>query len=178
MSILKKTVNSILKKLKRGDETQIAALYNATYVHLRAVILRELQNKDDVSDVLEEVYTRALQSIQRFDIKQDGYNWLYTIAVHRARDYNIRGCKEQNTMREVAATVLTAPDPFEAADTRMHVQGVLKTLGKDDYNLLYRIYYEGATMRDVAKELGVSVSTVSERHEKILKKLRKKFEEK
>ena len=53
---------------------------------------------------------------------------------------------------------------------------VLNELSKEEYELIYRLYFNGESLRAVSKEKGISLSTLHYRHKKILKKLKKLIE--
>ncbi len=50
-------------------------------------------------------------------------------------------------------------------------------LKADESELIAAIYYEGNSMREYAKSIGIAEGTVRYRHQQILKKLRQLFDE-
>ena len=79
MSFLGKDINKILSRIQTGDERAKEELFEKTYSHLKAVVYRYLHDKNDVEDVLSNVYLKVFSSIKAFDTGKDGYNWLCKI---------------------------------------------------------------------------------------------------
>lgn len=52
----------------------------------------------------------------------------------------------------------------------------LHTLTDDERSIINAIFYEGRTLREIAKEYGVSQVTIHKREKKIIEKLKKTFE--
>lgn len=64
----------------------------------------------------------------------------------------------------------------EAAIRKITVQKALEQLTADERFIIVRIYFEGNTERELAKEMHLSQSTINSRKQKILLKLRKIIE--
>ena len=88
MSILRKDVNKVLIKIKKGDEESKNVLFEKTYNHLKSIAYPYVCNKADVEDVLIEAYLRIFQYVATFDSNKDGYNWMCKIVQNVARDWD------------------------------------------------------------------------------------------
>ena len=55
------------------------------------------------------------------------------------------------------------------------IKGAINKLDKDDYEILYELYFNNASIHQLSKKLGISRSTVRYRRDKALKQLKKKF---
>ena len=88
MSILRKDVNKVLIKIKKGDEESKNVLFEKTYNHLKSIAYPYVRNKADVEDVLIEAYLRIYQYVATFDSNKDGYNWMCKIVQNVARDWD------------------------------------------------------------------------------------------
>lgn len=60
----------------------------------------------------------------------------------------------------------------EAAIRKITIQQALEQLTADERFIIVRIYFEGSTERELAKEMRLSQSTINSRKQKILLKLR------
>ena len=84
MSKYRKQVNKCLEKMRFGDESGLKELFSCTLQNMLGVAKWYLYDKSFAEDVVAETYEKAARSISSFDCKQDGYNWLYTIAKNTA----------------------------------------------------------------------------------------------
>lgn len=64
----------------------------------------------------------------------------------------------------------------ETAIRKITVQKALEQLTADERFIIVRIYFEGDTERELAKEMRLSQSTINSRKKKILLKLRRIIE--
>lgn len=70
----------------------------------------------------------------------------------------------------------TSPSTDELAINHIeitHLHNVLKQLPDSDYELIHRLYFYGESLRSIARDKNVSLSTLHYRHMNILKKLKK-----
>jgi len=76
----------LVRKLQSGDFQPIEVLmdrYGRDLIHYLASILN---NREKAEDVFQETWSRVLQSIRRFDLKQPFGPWLFRIARNLAYD--------------------------------------------------------------------------------------------
>ena len=55
------------------------------------------------------------------------------------------------------------------------INRVMSKLDKEDYEILYELYFSHTSIHHLSKKLGISRSTVRYRRDKALKQLKKKF---
>ena len=83
-------VNSLLKKIKKGNIDAFEKLYECTYNHLQLIVRKYLKNADLLEDVMQELYMRVFKYVKNADLEQDGYNWMCKIAENCAYEFNKR----------------------------------------------------------------------------------------
>lgn len=72
----------------------------------------------------------------------------------------------------------SAPNPeriLVAADERRQLRTLVEGLGPQERDLIEAVYVQNRTMKDFADELGVSGATISRRHAKIVRRLRRQI---
>jgi len=57
------------------------------------------------------------------------------------------------------------------------IKGAVNKLDKDDYEILYELYFNNASIHQLSKKLGISRSTVRYRRDKAIKQLKKIIQE-
>ena len=55
------------------------------------------------------------------------------------------------------------------------INRAMDKLDKDDYEILYELYFNNASIHQLSKKLGIPRSTLRYRRDKALKQLKKKF---
>lgn len=171
MSWLGQQINTILRKVQHGDKTQVKVLWDATYNHMRGVVAPILRNDALIDEVLATTYERALQYVQSFDPKQDGYNWLCKIAQNTAY-----ACLKEERKQHMADVSLSQTDGIERANMRMELEYLTQDLSEDELCMLEMRVLQNASFEEIGKKFGIERAGACKRYKKILAKIRKKCE--
>lgn len=172
MSILRKDVNKVLIKIKKGDEESKNVLFEMTYNHLKSIAYPYVRNKADVEDVLIEAYLRIFQYVATFDSNKDGYNWMCKIVQNVARDWDknfFKGVSLEDA--EQNGPVIEMEETIAMQD---EVQRLLQPYSERDRKMVYLRFWENRTIEEIAKSLGMGKSNVHKRISKILKEILQK----
>ncbi len=129
---------------------------------VRTVVRSYVKNADDVSDVVQEVFLRALQRLSTLDDPERFVSWLYAIARNAGLDHVRRTRRrDDHTDDGVELDVLVdgndSPDDLaELRDLADQVQAGLARLAPRDATLLAMVTSLGFTPTDVAGALGMT----------------------
>ena len=172
MSILRKDVNQVLIKIKKGDEESKNVLFEMTYNHLKSIAYPYVRNKADVEDVLIEAYLRIFQYVATFDPNKDGYNWMCKIVQNVARDWDksfFKGVSLEDVEQNVP--IIEMEETIAMQD---EVQRLLQPYSERDRKMMYLRFWENRTIEEIAKSLGMGKSNVHKRISKILEEILQK----
>ena len=172
MSILRKDVNQVLIKIKKGDEESKNVLFEKTYNHLKSIAYPYVRNKADVEDVLIEAYLRIFQYVATFDPNKDGYNWMCKIVQNVARDWDksfFKGVSLEDVEQNVP--IIEMEETIAMQD---EVQRLLQPYSERDRKMMYLRFWENRTIEEIAKSLGMGKSNVHKRISKILEEILQK----
>ena len=172
MSILRKDVNQVLIKIKKGDEESKNVLFKKTYNHLKSIAYPYVRNKADVEDVLIEAYLRIFQYVATFDSNKDGYNWMCKIVQNVARDWDksfFKGVSLEDVEQNVP--IIEMEETIAMQD---EVQRLLQPYSERDRKMMYLRFWENRTIEEIAKSLGMGKSNVHKRISKILEEILQK----
>lgn len=172
MSILRKDVNKILIRIKRGEEESKNVLFEKTYNHLKIVAYPYVRNKADVEDVLIDAYLRIYHYVDSFNPKKDGYNWMCKIVENVARDWD-KGFFPEQLLEDVAENSKVV-ELEEIIATKDEVQRFLQPYSERDQKMMYLRFWEDRTIEEIAKALGMGKSNVHKQISKILKEILQK----
>ena len=172
MSILRKDVNKILIKIKKGDEKSKNVLFEKTYNHLKIVAYSYVTNKDDLEDIVIEAYLRIFQYIHNFDSNKDGYNWMCKIVQNVAYDWAkkltceipLDGLSKKSQMIDFEEKLIIEDE----------VRCLLQGYSEQDQKMMYFRFWENRTIEEIALALDMSKSNVHKRISKILKEILQK----
>lgn len=153
-------------------EDGLIKLFEYTSSNLYSVASMYLINKNDTEDVLSQAYENAVKYINTFDGTKNGYNWLFTIVKNCAKEFNERERKRQ----EIACDInRNADDELDALEYII-VKEAINKLNTDEKKLVYKIYWEGLSVKEIAQELNVPKTTIYSRLKSIYKKIKKFYE--
>ena len=78
------------------------------------------------------------------------------------------------TEDEILDTINSTKQKSEKANSLL--SELREVCTNEEFDIVYKIYYEGKTMEEVGREYGLGKSRISQIHKAIMKKLRKDFE--
>lgn len=166
-------INRYLTNIKKGTLSSLTKLFKYTYSNLYCVAFAYVRNKNDIEDVLSKAYENAVRYIHTFDKTMNGYNWLYTIVKNCAKEFNKKDFQRLCVVCDIDEE---REDEFEILD-HIVLKVAINSLSDQDKKLLYQIYWEGWTVKEIARVSGVPITTIYSRLGSIYKKLREFYKE-
>jgi len=149
-------------KRTESDE-EFRGLWEGTLPHLRVQVLALMPQRRDADDVLQEV---AATAWEKFDQYRPGSNfraWASQIVRNKVMNHTSRlrrsRCVFDSPLVELlAADIVERADVLERQSELLHE--CLSELRASDRFIVVRRYQSGATVRDVANEIGKSADAV------------------
>jgi len=166
-------LNEMLVDLKNGNLDALDGVY-VTVGRRMYAIARGIVGKDDADDVLSESLIKLARNVKSYQAGTNAYAWLMKLVRNTALDY-LR--KRKRTVTENLDEFFHLTDERYSSDRleeALVLEEALSRLSEEDKRIIYYRYYLDFTVRDVAKELGLSKSTAAraiERAETRLKEL-------
>ena len=166
-------IDPLLLGLAAGDEQAFAALYDRFAVRMYRVALRILGCREDAEDVVQEVFLATVRSRERLDNVRDLAAYLF-VSVHRAASRCALRRMRAVPVSSAAADEAIAPVEEAGCDNldwhRLH-QAICALPEEQREVLVLKIDGE-LTYAQIARIVGVSVSTAASRYQYALKKLK------
>jgi RNA polymerase sigma-70 factor (ECF subfamily) len=172
---------TLLRHMAQGDDQALGAFYDRWSPLVHAVVLRILRQRDEVEDVVEEVFWQAWRQAERYEASRGAaQTWLLTIARSRALD-RVRALKRlheeplEGDSGEVVlqqATEGDASTDAEMAERRAIVLAALAELPVDQREALELGYYAGLSQSEIAKRTGQPLGTIKTRMRLAMQKLK------
>lgn len=165
----------LVRLAQNGTETAFEELVRRHQHRVFGLVSGILRRREDVEDVVQQVFLKAYVSIKRFDLRAAFSTWLYKISVNECWDYlrkkKVRPLVYEADLSEeqvsrldgiVSADRLPA-GPAERAETRELLDRMLDSLPDQDRELLVLKEIEGFSVQELAEILDLNVNTVKVR---------------
>lgn len=165
-----------IARIRAGDETAMADLYDGYSGIVYGVALRVLNDAAAAEDVLQEVFLQLWRNPQSFDAGRGRLApWLAVIARNRAIDLlRKRPFAEDIDELPVAANTNLEDDSARRLAVEK-VRGVLAGLPREQSKALEMAFFEGMTHTEIAAKTGDPLGTVKTRIRTGLLAVRKAF---
>ncbi len=172
-------VNLYLTRLKGGDTSALALLYDCTHKALYSLCYTYFKNREDSEDALVETYIKIQQNVNSFN-GRSGFAWSYTIAKNiclnqlkkNAREVFVDFYDEQNANLTGHTNMSSVEESFENSDIVLLSK---KILSEDEFRVVVLHAVNGEKFKTIAKLLELKESTVRWQYNNALKKIRNKL---
>ena len=152
-----------------GTEEQISRLVAEYSPMLLRLACTRLRDAADAEDAVQEVFLRLLTLRPVFRDAEHEKAWLIRTTLHRAADLQ-KAAANRNLPLEEAA-LAAAPEPERA------LRDAVLALPEKYSAVIHLHYYEGYSIREIAKLLGVPAPTVGTRLARGRERLRQLLKE-
>jgi RNA polymerase sigma-70 factor (ECF subfamily) len=174
-------VAAVLARARQGDGEAFRALVEQHSRSVFRLAFRMTGNQQDAEDVVQESFLRAYRQLGRFESRANFGTWLYRIVANcsvdlmrakQARHDQVRG-ESLDECSELPPQEGPGPDRLaESAELqrRIHVAlGGLSPLERAAFTLRH---YEGRTIDEISKTLGLGTSAAKHSVFRAVRKLR------
>ena len=165
----------LVRLAQSGTEAAFEELVRRHQHRVFSLVGGILRRREDVEDVVQQVFLKAFVSIKRFDLRAAFSTWLYKISVNECWDYlrkkKVRPLVYEADLSEEQVSrldgIVTADRPRVGADDRAEakqlVEWMLEKLPEQDRELLILKEIEGFSVQELADILDLNVNTVKVR---------------
>lgn len=148
-------------------EELFARVYDTYSTSLYRFCLIQMKNQADAEDILQEVLIKRLYQAPKFKSPEHERNWLFQVALNLCRDEWRRSRRSELPLETVAGVSIP---PAE-----LSLLEQVSNLPEKQRTALHLYYYEGYSIREIARLLGVTVPTVKMRLKRGREALRKEW---
>lgn len=166
-----KKINRCIRLIATGSTAALEELFALTKKQLLIVAKSYLWDKGKAEDVLSDSYCKVVRGAKSFDPKRNGYNWLYEIVKNTALNQNARDrLRSHPSLDEVVGPSF---DVIDELLNRVMVEEAATPLSDGERELIYRYFFEGLTLQEIADIFGKPKTTVYDMLKRALSKMRK-----
>jgi RNA polymerase sigma factor (sigma-70 family) len=155
---------------RRRDAEAFALLVQRHQRLIFAACRRQLHDPADVDDAMQETFLRLAKSAGTLRSNVGG--WLHRSATHVSTDLNRR--RQTRVRYEFAAPPagVVSPDQRELMEMREQLDMSMEKLNDEDRELIVQRFFAGRPQIELAAEAGVAASTISQRLDRAIERLR------
>src|SRR5581483_750672 len=172
---------AVLARARQGDGEAFRALVERHSRSVFRLAYRMSGNEQDAEDVVQEAFIRAYRQIGRFEARANFGTWLYRIVANcsvdlmRARQARHDMTRSESLDAAVQLPADDAPTPdrlAQSAEIQRRVQQALGALSPLERAAFSLRHYEGRSIDEISRALGLGTSAAKHSVFRAVKKLR------
>lgn len=168
---MRTTINNLIVSLAHGDEAALSELARLVSVRMLSVARSIVHDRALAEDVVQESFIKIVDKAHRFKADTNGYAWICKIVQNTALNMRrkIKPTTDIDEFYDIAATT----DVAERSAQSLAVEQAMSVLDNTEKLLIYQKYFMDYTVRDSAKAISLSKSTVARKLVEAEAKMRK-----
>jgi len=175
--------SKIIRRILCGEHEAYALLITEYKAPVYNLVLKLTDNREDAEDLAQEIFIRAFEAIERFDVRKRFFPWLYTIALNMIRNHHKK--KKPLLMRNFEALLAgrrmaAVRNPEHMVQSKQASQLLNRCIRKlpiPQKEAVVLRYYQELTFEEIAEIQKIKISTAKMRVYRGLKHLSKIFHE-
>ncbi len=150
--------------MHQGETMKLESIWHEYHNSLHAFLLKNLKNRADVDDVLQEVLLKTHQNLHTLHDASKLKSWLFQITHNAMLDFY----RKQRPTEELDEKSVLSPNNEVSIIEQMGpcVETFIKALPSDQAKLLTAIELEGQEQKQYAQAMGINYSTLKSRVQK------------
>lgn len=169
----------LVNQAQEGNEEALIALYNRYLNPIYRYVFSKVGNVQETEDITSEVFLKMVRNLRNFRGESSFKNWLYKIAKNTLADYWRLHYKKSTVSIEefLEIDLIGKSNPGDEEDIEKEmfkkeqtVNNILNLL-PESYRLILDLrFLKSYSLKDIAKELNISISNVKVLQYRALKK--------
>lgn len=164
----------LISRIANGDVLAFENLYELTEQTVYAFILSILKNPHDAQDIMQDTYVQIRASAHLYKKQGKPLAWIFTIAKNLClMKLRTTGKTSDTPLEELEDSNHLASSEQVQTEDRIVLQTALEILKEEEREIVILHAVSGMKHREIAKNLGMPLSTVLSKYNRSLKKLKK-----
>ncbi len=172
----------LIQKAREKDQKAQTQLINLYWVAVFSFVLKKVGDKNDADEITVKVFSKVLSKLDYFDPQFEFKTWVLTIAQNTTIDFWRKKNREtkdlHSDLEEVHNEFAESPEELMISqEEQEEIRQILSTMDKSYQQIITLRFYEEKSIKEIAEELGLSVSNTKVRimrAKKVLAELLKK----
>jgi len=170
-------IHPLLGSLLDEDPEAFQMVYERTADHIYRTVYYLVNNKNEVNDIVSEIYIAMLSALPGYDYNRPFRAWLNGLIINQVNHSN-RKC--WRFLRLINRNkILYGVQPWKRPDElaveeeeKYQVLQLVNSLSAKHKQIIVLRYYQDCSFEEIASTLQIPLGTAKSRHHEALKKLR------
>ena len=173
-------IKKLLKQARKADTHAVSELLRIYYEDIFSYLRRLCGSQADAEDLTQQTFLKVWSSLDSFAGRSKFSTWLYRIAYNtyidsqRKKPSDVRPGADQ-WWHECTDSNPGPSQEFAQYQLSQRLYEAVDRLDEDKKHTVHLHYYQGLSLRETAKVLGIATSTVKYRLREVLRILRVKI---
>ncbi|MFD0676059.1 MULTISPECIES: sigma-70 family RNA polymerase sigma factor [unclassified Paenibacillus] len=166
-------------KVNQGNKEAFRVLYEQSKEHVYHTVSFLVSNKNDVCDVVSEVYVQLFKALPGYNFQKPYRSWLNGLIIRQTRSWNRKLWRRFRIINrsKLLEPLEPAPEDMEQIHLR-NEQGnelaeLVQKLSYKHSEVIVLRYFQDCSFEEISELLGIPLNTAKSRHRVALEKLRK-----
>lgn len=168
------TLDALIYRIASGDTQGLDTLYRFASPGVYAYALSVLKNSHDAEDVLQDTFLRIHDAAATYRSQDKPMAWILTITRNLCFKHLQQQQKAGHTPIEEWRDYLGIQESTAQEDKAL-IQACMEILTDEDRQILVLHAVAGFKHREIAKLLGLKLSTVLSKYHRAIKKMKENF---
>lgn len=176
MSFDGEQLNEYLRRLNGGDADALDGIYSLAGRRMFALALGILKNRADAEDAVQESFLKIARSVHTFQSGTNGNAWVMRIVRNTALDFLRRRNRRAEENIDEFFSLSDGNYSEEKLAGALALEAAMSALSTEERRVVYYRYYFDFTVREIARETGMSKSSVQRALERAEQKLKDRLQ--
>lgn len=168
--------DKLIKRVANYDSTAFEEVYNKSSSAVFGLAMSILSNQTDAEDVVQETYISIYKNANKYEGKGKAMAWIFTIARNHALMVIRDRKKHTHENLDDSYNIGIDYNIEEKIHKEQLTDALLKTLKEDERQIVVMHAMSNIKHKDLAKIMGIPLSTVLSKYKRSLAKLKKMME--
>ncbi len=166
----------LLSLLKQGNEQAFEKIYNSYSSRLFGNVFKMVKSETTTQEILQDVFIKIWSNRASIDLDKSFRSYLFRIAENQVYDFFRKASRDKKIQAQLFAA---ATEEYEHIETIIHrkenallLQKAINSLSPQRQQIFRLIKLDNKSYEEVSRQLGISVSTISDHIVKANKSIR------
>ena len=166
----------LLSLLKQGNEQAFEKIYKSYSSRLFGNVFKMVKSETTTQEILQDVFIKIWSNRASIDLDKSFRSYLFRIAENKVYDFFRKATRDKKIRAQLFAS---ATEEYEHIETMLHrkenallLQKAIDSLSPQRQQIFRSIKLDNKSYEEVSRELGISVSTISDHIVKANKAIR------
>lgn len=156
-----------------GKELNNEEIYKEYHDKVFAYVRNHVNNIADAEDLCEDVFVKIYSKIDTFDSKKASLStWIYAMTSNTVIDFYRTNHIHSEIPEDLAEDKSLIEDEVLNGESLELLAKALKSLPREQMDIIVLRYYKGLTLQEVAEQVGLSYGVTKLRHREALGRLK------